>query len=120
LGVIEAVKETEGVYAIGADMDQDDLAPGKVLASILKRIDVAVYGAIRDAKSERFKQGHQWIGITEGAADLTDSPHVKDLRTASTEKMLTDARNWIRGGGNVPASVDALESFSVEQIVSAW
>ncbi|MEE2753315.1 MAG: BMP family ABC transporter substrate-binding protein [Candidatus Latescibacterota bacterium] len=120
LGVIEAVKEMEGVYVIGADMDQDDLAPGKVLASILKRIDVAVYGAIRDAKSNRFKQGHQWIGIKEGATDLTDSPHLKDLRTVSIEKMLTSARNWIRAGGNVPASAKALNRFSVEQIVSAW
>ena len=41
LGVIQAAKET-GHYAIGVDTDQDGVAPGSVLTSMVKRTDVAV------------------------------------------------------------------------------
>ena len=41
LGVIQAAKET-GHFAIGVDTDQDGLAPGHVLTSMIKRTDVAV------------------------------------------------------------------------------
>ena len=77
LGVIEAVKEANDVYAIGADMDQDDLAPGKVLTSILKRIDVAVFEAIRDALNGQLQTGHHLIGIKEGATGLTEMKYTK-------------------------------------------
>lgn len=71
LGVIEAVKEApDGVYAIGADMDQSDLAPGKVLTSILKRIDVAVFDGIEDVAKGEFSSGHRMLGLLEGATEL--------------------------------------------------
>ena len=44
-GVIEAAKD-ENFFAIGVDSDQDYLAPGNVLTSMLKRVDVAVYDVI--------------------------------------------------------------------------
>jgi len=43
LGVIEAIKENSGrAFAVGGDINQDDLAPGKVLYSILKRMNRVV------------------------------------------------------------------------------
>lgn len=44
-GVIEAAKD-QNFFAIGVDSDQDYLAPGSVLTSMLKRVDVAVYDLI--------------------------------------------------------------------------
>ena len=41
IGVIQAAKET-GHYAIGVDTDQDALAKGNVLTSMIKRTDLAV------------------------------------------------------------------------------
>jgi len=59
LGVLEAVKESKGeIYAIGADIDQDPLIPGRVLTSVLKRIDIAVYNVIKDVYHGSFKGGH--------------------------------------------------------------
>jgi basic membrane protein A len=45
LGIIEAAADTNH-FAIGVDSDQDYLAPGNVLVSMLKRADVAVYNTI--------------------------------------------------------------------------
>lgn len=46
LGVIDAAKEQQR-FAIGVDSDQNGIAPGVVLASMLKRVDNSVYDLIR-------------------------------------------------------------------------
>ena len=50
LGVFDAVNESRQngklVYGIGVDSDQDYLAPGLILTSMVKRVDVAVYDLI--------------------------------------------------------------------------
>ncbi len=37
-----------GKYSIGVDIDQCDVAPGHVMASMLKRGDVAVFNLVKD------------------------------------------------------------------------
>ena len=102
LGVIEAVKEAEGrVFAIGADLDQDDLAPGKVLVSVLKRIDVAVFGAIKAAKDGAFEPGHHLIGIAEGGMGLTEMRHTRGEVPGRAHKMVSKAVDRIRSGETV-------------------
>ena len=121
LGVIEAVKEMEGVYAIGADMDQDDLAPGKVLTSILKRIDVAVFEAIRDALNGRLAAGHHLIGLKESATGLTAMVHTRDGVSGRAIKLVGKAEEWMRNGGaNLPTSVKALEAWEIGSVVRGW
>jgi basic membrane protein A len=105
LGVIEAVKEAEGrVFAIGADLDQDDLAPGRVLVSVLKRIDVAVFGAIREAKSGDFKSGHRLIGIAQGGMGLTEMKYTRDVIPEKAFEMVGAAEERMRGGGTIDFS----------------
>lgn len=112
LGVIEAVKEAEGrVFAIGADLDQDGLAPGKILVSVLKRIDVAVFGAIRDAVDGRFEPGHHYVGIAEGATGLTEMRHTRDVVPNRSDSMISDIVARIQSGYQVPASLQDLSTF---------
>jgi basic membrane protein A len=120
LGVIEAAKEVDGVYVIGADMDQDDLAPGKILTSILKRIDVAVFEAIQDVLQGTFEKGHHLVGIQEGATGLTDMRHNRGLVGGAALKDISAAQDWIRKGGAVPATVEALEAESVASYARSW
>src|SRR5436305_5072480 len=56
LGYIQAAK-TAGVYAIGVDADQADVAPGTVITSALKKVDVAVFQTIRSVRLSTFKSG---------------------------------------------------------------
>ncbi len=46
IGVLQAAAD-EGVLSIGVDSNQNHLHPGKVLTSMLKRVDVAVYEAMK-------------------------------------------------------------------------
>lgn len=43
IGVLQAAADADGVLSIGVDSNQNHLFPGKVLTSMLKRVDVAVY-----------------------------------------------------------------------------
>lgn len=52
-GVIDAAVERD-LYAIGVDANQNYMAPGNVLTSMVKRVDVAVYEIIREVVEKRF------------------------------------------------------------------
>lgn len=51
-GVMQAAKDA-GKLSIGCDANQNYLHPGSVLTSAVKRVDVAVYQTIMDAKTAR-------------------------------------------------------------------
>jgi basic membrane protein A len=118
LGVIEAVREANGkVWAIGADLDQDDLAPGKVLVSILKRIDVAVFDAIDDAKNEHLESGHRWLGIADGATGLSEMRHTRGDVSERAIEMVERAREGIHEGRiEVPFKETELSEFKTPEI----
>ena len=54
VGVLQAAADA-GKYGIGVDSNQNGLHPGKVLTSMVKRVDKAVYDAFMDAKNGKFE-----------------------------------------------------------------
>lgn len=77
IGVIDAAKE-KGVYAIGVDSDQDGVAPGTVLTSMIKRVDVAVYDTVKSVKDGDFKPGLTVYGVAENGVGMTDFKFTKE------------------------------------------
>jgi basic membrane protein A len=61
-GVIDAAVE-RGLYAIGVDANQNYMAPGHVLTSMVKRVDVAVFGIIREVVEGKFSGGVHVYGL---------------------------------------------------------
>ena len=113
LGVIEAVKEAEGrVFAIGVDLDQDNLAPGKVLVSVLKRIDVAVFGAISDAKQGHFAPGHHLLGIAEGGMGLSEMRYTRDAVPEKGHQYIDMAADKLAGGTTISAPMEASQTHT--------
>ena len=45
------------------------MAPGSVLTSMLKRVDVAAYQTFMDARNGSFTSGVQVLGLAEGGVD---------------------------------------------------
>ena len=68
LGVFEAARE-KGIFAIGVDSDQNDEAPGRVLTSMVKRVDVAVFETARAWKAGSMAGGVRELGLKDGAID---------------------------------------------------
>jgi basic membrane protein A len=50
VGVLQAAAD-EGILSIGVDSNQNYLHPGKVLTSMLKRVDNAVYDAFKEGEA---------------------------------------------------------------------
>lgn len=72
LGVISAAVKTRK-YAIGVDMNQDSLAPGLVLTSMLKRVDLVVEDIARSLVQNRNPAAvKRSYGLADGAVGLTD------------------------------------------------
>ena len=69
VGVLQAAADA-GKLGIGVDSNQNGLQPGKVLTSMLKRVDVAVYNAFMDAKDDKFTAGINNLGLKEGGVDF--------------------------------------------------
>lgn len=71
-GALEEVRE-HNAYAVGLDADQDALLPGRVLTSILKRADRAVYEIVAAAAARRFR-GKEIIvyDLKNGGVGITD------------------------------------------------
>lgn len=78
LGVIDAAKENKK-FAIGVDSDQDGIAPGYVLTSMIKRVDNAVYQTISDAVSGKFSGGIKVYGLASDGVGYSDLTHTKDI-----------------------------------------
>ncbi len=78
LGVIDAVRtQPKGRYVIGTDSNQDGLEQGKVLTSILKRLDVVVFDTIRQVRDGHFAPGVHSLGLKEQAMSLTEMEFTK-------------------------------------------
>ena len=80
LGVLQAAADA-GVLGMGTDSNQNGLHPGKVLTSIRKRVDNAVYDSFQSAKDGRFEPGIQVLGVAAGGMDWVLDDNNKNLIT---------------------------------------
>jgi len=111
-GVADAVKASKHVYWIAEDLDKDAVIPGRVLTSALKKMDVAVYRAIRDIVQGEFQAGHFWLGASDGAIDITDMTLSKGLFTAGDIKRIERVRRLLKKGAvAVPGRSSQLADF---------
>lgn len=101
LGVLRAANET-GNYAIGVDTNQNGLFPGHVLTSLTKRVDIAVYDALRSSHAGEWSPGIKYLGIKEGALDYAVDQNNKSLISeALIEEVATAKERIINGIINV-------------------
>ena len=78
LGVFEAARQT-GKFAIGVDADQYDEAPGRILTSMVKGIDVAVFDMIKRVRDGTFKGGVYMFGLPQNGVGYVYDEHNRML-----------------------------------------
>lgn len=93
IGYINAAKE-KGVYAIGVDADQHDVAPGTVITSALKRVNKAVFDTVKAVKDGQYKAGDNFFsakndGVGYGQLDPVVPKSAKD----AADKALQDIKD---------------------------
>lgn len=95
LGVLQTAAD-EGILSIGVDSNQNHLHPGKVLTSMLKRVDVAVYNAF--TAGTELQVGFNVLGLAEGGIDYAMDDNNKDLVTAEMRAAVEEAKAKIISG----------------------
>lgn len=97
-GVIQAAKEADR-YAIGVDTDQDGLAPGNVLTSMLKKTDVAMEAVLEQYAGGTFPGGEVInLGLEQDGVGLTDFEHTRDAIGEETIARLDELQAQIVAG----------------------
>ncbi len=95
MGVLQAAAD-EGILSIGVDSNQNHLHPGKVLTSMLKRVDVAVYNAFTAGAG--LEPGIQTLDLTaEGVGYALDDNNAA-LVTADMKAAVDAAAEQIKAG----------------------
>ena len=96
-GVLQATADA-GKLGIGVDSNQNGLHPGKVLTSMLKRVDVAVYNAFMDVKNDKWSTGFSVLGLKEGGVDYAMDDNNKPLVNEAMMKAVEQAKADIISG----------------------
>ena len=69
-GVLEAAAQRK-LFAIGVDSNQDDIQPGYVIVSMLKKVESTTFDPIKLVVDGTFASGFQRRGLKEGFAGLS-------------------------------------------------
>jgi basic membrane protein A len=100
VGVLQAAADA-GALGVGVDSNQNALHPGKVLTSMLKRVDVAVFEAMTDAKDGAWTNGVYVLGLSEGGVGWALDEHNKALITPEMQAAADAAAAQIASGALV-------------------
>ena len=85
-----------------ADSNQNHLHPGSVLTSMLKRVDVAVYDAMK--AGDDLQTGIFSMGLAENGVGIAMDEHNAELVTNEMSAAIETARRNIIGGNIIVVS----------------
>ncbi|MCB8821732.1 BMP family lipoprotein [Microvirga rosea] len=97
IGVLRATADA-GKLGIGVDSNQNGLHPGKILTSMVKRVDVATYNVFDQTKKNSFKPGVAVLGLKEDGVAWALDDNNKSLITADMKAAADKAAADIKSG----------------------
>jgi len=95
LGVLQTAAD-EGILSIGVDSNQNYLHPGKVLTSMMKRVDNAVYNAMKDGPG--FETGFNVMGLNNDGVGFAMDDNNASLVSADLLKEVEAIKDGIVQG----------------------
>ena len=96
-GVFDAVEE-RGKFAIGVDSNQNWIKPGRILTSMLKRVDVAVFSTCRDLTQGKFEPGVHHFGLDTQGVDYAVDKNNEKILPESARKIIDALKAQIIAG----------------------
>jgi basic membrane protein A len=95
VGVLQTAAD-EGILSIGVDSNQNHLHPGKVLTSMMKRVDNAVFQAFSDGPD--LQTGFSVMGLSNGGVGFAVDENNASLITDEMQAAADDAAAKIATG----------------------
>ena len=113
VGVIKAVQNKgAGFYAIGVDKNQDGDAPGRVLTSMVKGVNVAVLDVCKAVASGTWDGGTHVLGLKEEGVGLSPMEYTKkDIPAPVLAKIDQLKADIISGKIKPPATAAELAAY---------
>ncbi len=96
-GIIQEAKNQKK-YVIGVDYDQDAMAKGYVLTSMVKRLDRSTYTEVKNFLDGNFQSGSKIYGLKGGYVSLTEMKFTQHLIPASVKEYLKTIQSKIISG----------------------
>jgi len=96
-GLFDAVEE-KNVLAIGVDSNQNWVKPGRVLTSMLKRVDHAVFSVAEAVAQNRFKAGVTRFGLKDSGIDVAIDQNNEKLVTKEMKAKVDELKAGILAG----------------------
>lgn len=97
IGVLQAAADA-GKLGIGVDSNQNGMHPGKVLTSMLKRVDNAVYNAFMDVKNDNWSTGFNVLDLKAGGVGYAMDDNNKSLVDGDMQAAVEAASDAIKSG----------------------
>ena len=97
IGVLQAAADA-GKLGIGVDSNQNGMHPGKVLTSMLKRVDNAVYSAFMDVKNDKWTTGFNVLDLKAGGVGYAMDENNASLVDADMKAAVESAAEAIKSG----------------------
>ncbi len=110
IGVLQTAAD-EGILSIGVDSNQNYLHPGKVLTSMLKRVDVAVYNALKDGAD--LKTGFIGLDLSSEGVGVAIDEHNEALVSSDMKEAVDAASAGIISGEIAVENYAEAENCSV-------
>ncbi|MDQ2094676.1 BMP family lipoprotein [Rhodalgimonas zhirmunskyi] len=95
VGVLQTAAD-EGILSVGVDSNQNYMHPGKVLTSMMKRVDNAVYDAMKAGTD--IETGINVMGVGNGGIDYAIDEHNESLITPEMKAKVDEAKAKIASG----------------------
>lgn len=114
LGVLDAMAEAgDGYYGIGVDKDQDGEHPGRILTSVMKGVDTAVFEAVRELRDGKWKGGEKILGLKEGGIKLSPMQYTRKSIPPAVLARLEKVKQLIADGKlQVPKTEEDVQVFT--------
>ncbi len=110
LGVFQAA-EQEDFLSIGVNSNQNHIKPNYIMASMVKKVDIATYDAVKSVLNDNFESGVHNLGIKDGGIDYT----LEDSNVEISEEIVNrvnELKEQIKSGELVvPDTLDKVEDF---------
>jgi basic membrane protein A len=97
IGVLSAAHDA-GKFAIGIDTNQNNIYPGTVLTSLVKRVDLAVYNALKLSNSKTWEPGTKYLSAADGYLDYAVDNNNRTLISKDLIDRIENAKDLILRG----------------------
>jgi len=97
-GIFQAARESPGVLALGANRDQNAVAPDVIVASAALDVPHALLLVARMVKEQRFRPGVMYFGIADSVVDLAYNTALALRVPPALQARIAAARDSIVAG----------------------